>query len=321
MRIEDRVYGNFEVEEDVLIELINSKPMQRLKELNQYGMPNEYYHKENFSRFDHSIGVFLLLRKLGAGLDEQVSGLLHDVSHTAFSHVVDWAIGNKTNEDFQDNNHLNVIESTEVKGILDKYGFDYRRIADMESFSLLETEIPSLCADRVDYCLRELKQEGYDVSYMVDNLSTHNGQVVFRDSTVAMEFGNEFLKLNNEHWSGEQAVVRYIILSRVLKKGIKNGVILMEDFYRTDEEVIDMLRLGDDREIVEELDLIKNLYVEVVNDGSGVSLKKKFRYVDPEVLVNGSTRKLSEMSEEYGSVLAGGRERSKIERRAVFRRL
>jgi len=49
------------------------------------------------TRFDHSVGVMLLIRKLGAGsspasalLKEQVAALLHDVSHTAFSHVIDY---------------------------------------------------------------------------------------------------------------------------------------------------------------------------------------------------------------------------------------
>jgi HD superfamily phosphohydrolase len=31
----------------------------------------------------------LLVRRLGASLEEQIAALLHDVSHTAFSHVID----------------------------------------------------------------------------------------------------------------------------------------------------------------------------------------------------------------------------------------
>lgn len=48
--------------------------------------------------YDHSMGVFVILRARGAPLEEQIAGLLHDVSHTAFSHVGDWVYG-KENQD------------------------------------------------------------------------------------------------------------------------------------------------------------------------------------------------------------------------------
>ena len=41
------------------------------------------------TRYEHSVGVMLLARRVGGGLREQVAALLHDVSHTAFSHVID----------------------------------------------------------------------------------------------------------------------------------------------------------------------------------------------------------------------------------------
>ena len=37
----------------------------------------------------------LLIKKLGGSVEEQIAGLLHDVSHTAFSHVIDYVFDNK----------------------------------------------------------------------------------------------------------------------------------------------------------------------------------------------------------------------------------
>ena len=101
MKINDLVYGEEEIGEQVLIELINSSAIQRLKEISQFGLPEEYHHRKVFSRYAHSVGVLILLRRLGADLDEQIAGLLHDVSHTAFSHVIDWVLEN-SEENYQD---------------------------------------------------------------------------------------------------------------------------------------------------------------------------------------------------------------------------
>ena len=73
--------------------------MQRLKSIHQYGVGYYTTHTEEYNRFDHSVGVFVVLKKKGAKLDEQIAGLLHDVSHTVFSHVGDWVFGKEYQED------------------------------------------------------------------------------------------------------------------------------------------------------------------------------------------------------------------------------
>ena len=91
MNIKDKVYGNKTVNDPVLIELINSRSVQRLKGLNQYKIPDTYYRrdKQNYSWYEHSVGVMLLLKKLDADVEQQIAGLLHGVSHYTFSHLAD----------------------------------------------------------------------------------------------------------------------------------------------------------------------------------------------------------------------------------------
>src|SRR3989344_6676332 len=179
MMIEDKIYGVFEIGEPVLIELINSEPIQRLKRVANSGVSAIVLKNRGVSRYDHSLGVMILLRILGASIEEQVAGLLHDVSHTAFSHVIDWAIGDPTREDFQDKNHLKFIEKSELKGILTKYNLDYSKIAKIEEFGLLEQEAPGLCADRVDYTLREMRlfgDKGGD--FMIKSLANFDEKMI-----------------------------------------------------------------------------------------------------------------------------------------------
>ncbi|MFH1787198.1 MAG: HD domain-containing protein [archaeon] len=312
MEMIDRVYGKEEIKESVLIDLINSNVVQRLKGISQLGMPDEYYHKKGYSRYEHSIGVLILLRKLNADLTEQIAGLLHDVSHTAFSHVVDWVLGDPTKEDYQDNHFSEVFFNSNIPKILDKYGFDSSKISNIESFSLLERRAPNLCVDRIDYTLRELEFLGKSeiVKRILNDLTTKNGRVVFQGFRVAEDFANEYMNLQNEHWAGNEARARYYILASVLKKGLENEIINVNDFMRTDNEVIQLLKETNNDYILNGLSLLKNS-LKVLEDEKGIELKKKFRYINPEVLIKNRIVPLTEISFDYRNFLKKTEKNSK----------
>lgn len=313
MIIKDVVYGVFEINEPVLIELITSPTVERLKGISQQGIPQEYYNRKIFSRFEHSIGVFLLLRKIGAELPEQVAGLLHDISHTAFSHVIDWVIGDPTKEDHQDNIFPEVLNKSEIPNILRKYDIDVQKISDLESFQLLEREAPSLCADRIDYTLRELVDLGYeqDVKQIVGDLSEKNRQIVFLSTNSAEKFGRHYAKLQREHWGGNDARARYYVLAGVLRRAIHNNFISIDDFSKTDDEIIDALLGTGDTEIADGLKKLRNGFMIKETDGStGFEVKKKFRHIDPEVSIGEEIKKFSEISEKYKNFIALEKEHS-----------
>lgn len=319
LKLIDEAYGEEEINEPVLIELINSKPVQRLKKISQYGIPDEYYHKNNYSRYDHSIGVLILLRKFKAGIKEQITGLLHDISHTAFSHVIDWAIGDSTKEDFQDNNYLNVLKNSEIPLILKKYSFDYNEISNLDEFSLLEKEAPSLCADRIDYTLRELHKDGFDIGFFLENLMNKDNMIVFKNLESAEKFAYQYLRLQNEHWAGAQAKVRYFILGNILKRAFENKIITIEDtILLADMDIIKKLKESSDNIIIGNLELLKNRLSIEESGNKGILLKKKFRYIDPEVLFNREILRVSELSKEYALVLENEKKNSAIEKRYIY---
>ncbi len=116
-------YGTIEVSEPVLLEIIESKPMQRLKGVHQYGISYYTTHREEYNRFDHSVGVFAILRLKGASLHEQIAGLLHDVSHTVFSHAGDYVYNPTTpQESYQDDIHSWFLQKYGIGEILKKHG-------------------------------------------------------------------------------------------------------------------------------------------------------------------------------------------------------
>src|SRR4051812_29346399 len=90
MRYEDSVYGAVEIDEPVLLALLHSNAVQRLEQLMQHGVTALLGVTPSTTRLEHSIGVMLLVRRLGGSLQEQIAALLHDVSHTVFGHVIDY---------------------------------------------------------------------------------------------------------------------------------------------------------------------------------------------------------------------------------------
>lgn len=205
MIIKDKIYGEVKIKEPVLIELLNSPSVLRLKKISQFGIPDKYYHLKNFHRYEHSVGVMILLKKLGATLEEQIAGLLHDVSVLAFSHVADWVFGSgsKGIEDYHDSIHERFVKKTEIPKILKEFDFDIDRILNEKNFTLLERKAPDLCADRVDYALREFKYwlNPKIVKSCIKELVNYSGEIVFSNQKAALNFAVNYLVLQTKHWS------------------------------------------------------------------------------------------------------------------------
>jgi hypothetical protein len=290
MLIKDRIYGNFSIDDPVILELLKSRPMLRLKGISQFGVPDKYHYIKGFSRYEHSVGVMILLRKLGASLEEQGAGLLHDVSHTAFSHVVDWVLGQGKTENFQDDAHFDFVSGPEVGRILKKYGYSPNRISNLRSYKLLDREIPDLCADRVDYAIRQCSSGV--VKDTAKDLTIFNGKIVFRTKSSALSFAENFLLLQTSEWAGFEGSSRYKAFSDVLKRAIDLRLIGIKDFFGDEQSILKTIEKSDDSEIKYGLAFLrKRSLIGLPLDTDRVY--KKFRYVDPEFINKGKLQRVS----------------------------
>jgi len=306
MLIKDTIYGNSLINSPVLIELINSQPVQRLKNISQYGLPIEYYHiKIPVNRYDHSIGVMLLLKKLKATEEEQIAGLLHDISHTAFSHVIDWVLGDGKTEDFQNIQHEKFMEKSEIAKILKQYNYDAKKIANHKNYSLLEQEIPDLCADRIDYSIREFPLS--KAKYCLENMTVKNTRIVFKNKKAALIFAKNFIKRQITHWGGFEAATRYRFLANALKTALAKKIINFEDFWKDDNYIMNKLINSNDKEINKILSILKEKSLKKLPK-SQEKVLKKFRFVDPEYISQKKVRKLSNEDKNFKKILQRARE-------------
>jgi len=296
MIVHDRVYSTFTIDSPIALELIGSKPFQRLKHISQLGLPPKYHHLEGYSRYEHSIGVYHLLRKMGTSEEEQVAGLLHDISHTAFSHLVDLVIGNGLTEDYQDNRHLSVLQQEDIATVLQNYGFTPEYIADYHRFSLLESEIPDLCADRVDNVLRESPH--VIAEKCLPYLQAYNGEIVFSKEENALLFAYNFLDRQENHWAGYEGITRYVLFSDMLKKALTDKTITIDDLHQTDEFVINKIIKSNVKEHREILSLLEQKDLSFLPKANKPTMKK-FRYVDPKVMMDGGVAKLSSINRAF----------------------
>jgi len=296
MRIDDSVYGSVFVTESVLVELIESDALQRLRGIGQYGAPDEFYGIPNFNRFEHCVGVMILLQRLGASLEEQISGLLHDVSHTAFSHTGDWVLGDQEKEELQDKNHRKFILETEIPKILSKHGIDFEAVIDTKKFTILERDAPFVCADRVDYCLKDYYMDKNDIKIILDSILVRDGRIVFASKEAAEAFGRNFMKCQKEHWQNIEFNVRTALLSKALQTALRKGIITVDELYKEDDDYNVMkLRESEDPEIPRIIELLSGkLDYEWDETNPNIRLRKKFRWIDPEYLNAGEVHRLSE---------------------------
>lgn len=308
MRLDDPVHGSVTVEDAVLQELLGSSPVQRLNEINQTG-PQRYYMDKPVTRFQHSVGVMLLLRQFDADIEEQVAGLLHDVPHTAFSHLADFLFDTEEH-DYHEQFMERVVRDSEIPAILERHGLDLEYILDEENFPLLERDLPDLCADRIDYFLRDWAVTGgEDISSMRSALAVDDDMFVLSDRDVAEEYAINYIQANRRWWANPHELAIWELFSRAMQRAMDIGIITKEDLFGTDDEVYRELVSAGDKEITRILERLDR-GVDVVVDPENPDMvpETKFRYVDPLVVVGGERTRVSAYSERFRERLEEYRE-------------
>lgn len=302
MIILDVIYGEFKVDK-VLEELILSKPVQRLKGVHQAGASYLMNEKWNVTRFDHSVGAMLLIKKLGGSVEEQIAALLHDVSHTVFSHVIDYVFDNE-NESYHEEIFSAVVKNSEIPAILSKHGYNYEDILlDDSKWTLLERSAPELCADRVDYTLRDMFTYGYisleEVHSFLEDLIEVDGKMVLQNIEIAEWFTKTYYKEVIDFFMKPMNIYGNDMLAKTLKLALHKKIIHPDDFLLEDHELITKLQLCKDQEVD---DLLRKVHpsIEVKEDRNEYDLhqKNKVRLIDPPLLREGKIVQSSVVSEK-----------------------
>ncbi len=173
----DPVHRYVHVRDQVIWDLVKTKEFQRLRRIKQLGTLYLAFHSAEHSRFNHSLGVYEIVRRMIENFEEYPewdnndrllalsAALLHDLGHGPFSHTFEDIF----HTDHEEYTKKIILEDTEVNEVLSRVSPDFpREVAEVINkthpnklvISMISSQID---ADRMDYLQRDSFYTG--VSY------------------------------------------------------------------------------------------------------------------------------------------------------------
>ena len=302
----DTIYGRQAINEPVLLALLDSAAMTRLRGVLQHGISGLIGITSPVTRFDHSLGVMILVRRLGGDLREQIAALLHDASHTAFSHVIDYVFNDHDGQSYHDRQQEPFLAGTDIPAVLARFGYDWRAFLDETQFPILEQPAPRLCADRLDYFLRDCGELGLaaeaEIQFALDHLLLANGRIVTNDLDAARWLGRTFMAADNASWSNFREVGLYEVTARAIRRGLAVGALSEADIWGTDAPAWAKLQAAEDEQLQYWLTLV-TAETEFIWDEQRPDFRvsTKLRTIDPDLLVDGQPLPLSQLDPAFAA--------------------
>jgi HD superfamily phosphohydrolase len=199
----DPVHKYIYVRDQTIWDLINTREFQRLRRIRQLGTSFLTFHGAEHSRFNHSLGVYEVARKIISQFERNqhekweaeerlivlCAALLHDLGHAPFSHSMERVFA--TNH--EEWSVKLILGDTEVNRVLRAVGDSFpekvARVIDKTYPQKLLVSIVSsqLDADRMDYLLRDAYYTGvnygtFDLERILRVIRPHEGHIVVKAS-------------------------------------------------------------------------------------------------------------------------------------------
>lgn len=350
LQVKDPIWGTHSISSPIILSLLSSRAFSRLYKVSQYGtLPSISTHSDELefpfvSRADHSIGAMLVCRILGASEEEQISALLHDISHTIFSHVIDSVFSGP--ESFHEAHKDRYVETTDIPQILQQHGFEWSRVGNESIFPLLEQPSPALCADRLDYALRDALAYSYLSKSQVESivsslavfpsLESPSRRICLLSIEAGLLLSTAYMQLDSKVYASPLGMGFYKLCAKIIRLALDNKLVSESDLWMTDADFWDKLKKSatmhqnaDGEKFSSLLRLIEYIesphhYFTLVTTRSNelqveqipepienetcYTFTVKARSIDPDILIGDNADstlvKLSQLNSEYGDAIS-----------------
>ena len=252
----DRLWTLYHAEiPDFLRGFAATPPMERLKQVGmncgcEYTRFPRFAEIGPYSRYDHSMGVALIVWHFTGSREQALAGLFHDVTTPVFAHVVDFLNGDHLRQESTEAGVAECIAtSPEVMTLLEKYRIAPGDISDYHSYPIADNDATALSADRLEYTLGNLLNYGFadfeSVEAMYRDLTVgwdERGQpeLVFRTPELAAAFAKGALR-NSQVYVADEDRFSMQSLADLLGLALERGTVTRRDLWTTEPAVIGKL--------------------------------------------------------------------------------
>lgn len=205
----DPVHDYVHIRDKIILQLIDTQEFQRLRRIKQLGTSSYTFHGAEHSRFNHSLGVYEVTRRIISQFDRNYqskanndglwqsqermvaicAALLHDIGHGPFSHTFEGIFGTNHEELTQ---AIITSPETQINQILSQLGTDFpHKVASVINKTYPNQQVVQLIssqldADRMDYLLRDAFYTG--VSYGAFDLTRISRVIRPYQDQIAFDF-------------------------------------------------------------------------------------------------------------------------------------
>lgn len=213
-----------------------------------------YRNRFYYSRYDHSLGVALIVWHFTHDKAQALAGLLHDISTPVFSHVADFRKGDALKQEATEEDNAAIVKrDVALAALLAEDGLTAEQVADYHQYPVADNEIPQLSADRLEYMFpsglaldgswtfEEIERVYNDLAV----LENEDGQpeLGFRTIAAAEEYTLHFCLIGHILQLNENKLCLQL-LAEVVKEAIALGLLTEEDTMRLSEAEV-MARFDD----------------------------------------------------------------------------
>ena len=237
IEVTDSLWGSVTITDPVLIRLLQSKTIERLKWIGQHGPLNHITFldgkKSTVTRYGHSVGAMVLTLIAGGTTDEAIAALLHDIIHTAFSHALDFFLESNA-ESYHEKYKKSLLKQFN-KELTNIMGENWKKYLDETVWTLIKTNNP-FAIDIADYTVRDAVEFGLCDSN-VAQIMAHQLTIIEKDnkrllackSVEASIWWRQLSEKTNEIYTApwNLALNHYLVCG--LKECINNKIINMNE--------------------------------------------------------------------------------------------
>lgn len=288
-----------------------------------------YKNRFYYSRYDHSLGVALIIWHFTKDKAQTIAGLLHDVSTPVFSHVTDFRRGDALTQTATEETNSTILQNdAKLLELLQEDNLKIYQVQDYHKYSVADNEIPRLSADRLEYMfpsgmaldgswdLHSIYKCYNDISIMKNE--DNKDELGFNSKELAEFYCEKFCMISHILQLNENKLTLQL-LGQIMNTAVHKGILKEEYFMKYSEtEILDKIEIfhrefgniRDDGGVYKLYRTFRKMtsieHTDKPLDSSEyfcVSLNVKQRYVDPLVMTDGKPVRLSTISDTANQLI------------------